>query len=191
MVGSVLEPLPREQLAREQRTERRPATDAEARALASTLRLRILRVCIDEHTNKEIATRLGVDPATTLHHVRTLVRHGFLAPLPERRGARGAREVPYLATGKSWLLSSPAHDQVMLETFLEEIAQVPRDSTDMSRLGLRLAPEVWDEFRDRLQQLLDEYQQRPEDPHAPAWSVFIAMHPDPNRPTADPPPSPT
>ena len=71
---------------------RRAATDAEARALASALRLRILRVCLDEqHTNKEIATVLGMDPATTLHHVRTLLRTGFLAAQPEQRGAQIGR----------------------------------------------------------------------------------------------------
>src|SRR3954454_7131215 len=84
---------------------RRPATEAEARALASAVRLRILRMCLDSaQTNKEIAGRLGVHPATTLHHVRTLVATGFLAAQAERRGARNAREVPYLATRKSWVL---------------------------------------------------------------------------------------
>src|SRR5215475_395787 len=85
--------------------ERRPATEAEARALASGLRLRILRLCLDRPlTNKEIAELLGKQPATTLHHVRTLVATGFLEAQEERRGTRGAREVPYLATGKSWVL---------------------------------------------------------------------------------------
>jgi hypothetical protein len=38
-----------------------------------------------------------------------------------------------------------------------------------------------EEFRDRLQALLDEFADRPEDPSAQAWSVFFAVHPDPNR----------
>ncbi len=74
-------------------TSRRPATDEEARALASTLRLRILRVCLSEAcTNKQIAQ----------------VRH-------------------------------------------------------------------------RLRDLLDEFEQRPHDPKAPPWSLFLAVYPDPNR----------
>ncbi len=164
-------------------TERRAATDEEARALASALRLRILRICLGEpQTNKQIAAILGRDPATTLHHVRTLVRTGFLAPQAERRGTRGARELPYLATGKSWRLSAPGSSPVLLETFLEEIAQVPAEAVDTTRLGLRLPGAEMAEFRDRLRDLLDEFADRPDEPGALAWSVFVSVHPDPNRP---------
>jgi DNA-binding transcriptional ArsR family regulator len=163
--------------------ERREATDEEARALASALRLRILRICLGEsHTNKEIAQVLGRDPASILHHIRTLVRTGFLEPQEERRGARGAREIPYLATRKSWRLSTPAMDRSMLDTFLEEVGLVPADEIDMSRLGLRLSPADLAEFRGRLRGLLDDFADRPDDPAAPAWSLFVALHPDPNRP---------
>ncbi len=164
-------------------TTRRPATDEEARALASSLRLRILRICLGEaHTNKEIAAILGRDPASILHHTRTLVRTGFLQAEPERRGARGSREIPYLATRKSWHLSTPAHDRSMLDTFLEEVALVPATDIDAARLGLRLSPADMAEFRAGLRTLLDDFAGRPDDPTAPAWSVFLTIHPDPNRP---------
>ena len=167
--------------------ERRPATDEEARALASSLRLRILRICLREpHTNREIAHALQRDPATVLHHVRRLVDTGFLAAQTARRGTRGAREIPYLATGKSWQISDPGASGLMLETFLEEVSLVAATDVDSSRLGLRLPPEQMAEFRDRLQSLLDEFAARPDDPAAPAWSVFLAVHPDPNRPAATP-----
>src|SRR3954471_25095131 len=101
------------------------ATDEEVRALASSLRMRILRVCLYEpHSNKEIADVLGKDPATVLHHVRRLVDTGFLAAQEVRRGTRGSREIPYLATGKSWRLNNPGKDRLLLETFLEEVALV-------------------------------------------------------------------
>jgi len=164
-------------------TERRQATDEEAKALASSLRLRILRICLGEgHTNKEIAGILGRDPASTLHHIRTLVRTGFLQPQPERRGTRGAREIPYLATKKSWRLSTPAMDRSMLDAFLEEVALVPAAELDTTRMGLRLPAAGMAEFRTRLHGLLDDFASRPEDPSAPAWSVFLIVHPDPNRP---------
>src|SRR5438270_12273065 len=111
------------------RTARRTATDAERKALASGLRLRILQLCLDEpRTNREIAERLGRNPATTLHHVRTLVDTGFLAAEPVRRGARGSREIPYRATGLSWALDfggeAAGPSAVMLDTFLEEARAV-------------------------------------------------------------------
>jgi len=160
---------------------RRPATDAEARALASALRLRVLRLCLHEAlTNKEIAARLGRHPASVLHHVRTLVDTGFLVAEPERRGPRGAREVPYRATGKSWQLDGGgrgAGADVVLAAFLEEVAATGQ-GLESTRLGLQLGPEALAEFRDRLQELLDEFERRPADPDGEKWSVYIGMHPE-------------
>lgn len=163
------------------RPGRRPATDAEARALASTLRLRILRICLGEaRTNKEIAQTLDKDPATVLHHVRRLVDTGFLAAQPVRRGTRGSREVPYLATGKSWLMETPAQDSAMLSAFLEEVALVPVEEVDTLRIGLRLSEERKEELSSRLTKLMEEYFDSP-DPDGRPWSVYAAIHPDPNR----------
>lgn len=164
--------------------QRRAATDEEAKALASVLRMRILRVCLHEaHTNKEIAAILGRDPATTLHHVRRLVDAGFLAAQPVRRGTRGSREIPYLATGKSWRLETPAKDRVLIDAFLDEIALVPVEQLETARLGLRMTEATRDEFLDRLGDLWEEYRARSDaEQTGPAWSVFFAMHPDPNYP---------
>jgi len=163
-------------------TERREATDEESRALASALRLRILRVCLSEaRTNQEIAEALDRNPASTLHHVRLLTRSGFLQPQPERRGRRGAREVPYLATRKSWSLSSPAAGRVLLDAFLEEAALVPAQDLDTARLGLRLNADNWERFRQRFADLLEEFAGLPDDPDGEDWSVFLAFHPDVTR----------
>ncbi|HEY2674472.1 MAG TPA: winged helix-turn-helix domain-containing protein [Rugosimonospora sp.] len=166
---------------------RRPATEREARALASSLRLRILRLCLDRAlTNKEIAARLDLNPATTLHHVRTLVATGFLAAGPERRGARGAREVPYLATGKSWTLD--VHEsgvegsgEAMIEAFLDEVRLVDQTEMRLGRLGLRLDEHELQELRDRVAELLDEFASRTLDPEGKAYSVFVALYPDRSR----------
>jgi hypothetical protein len=163
-------------------TTRRLATDEEARALASALRMRILRVCLGEgRTNKEIAEAVDRDPASTLHHVRRLVDTGFLVAQPVRRGTRGSREIPYLATKKSWQIESPAKDRVLLDAFLEEAALVPAAELGTARLGLRLPPQEMAEFEKRLADLLDEFAARPDDPGAPPWSVFLAIHPDVTR----------
>jgi DNA-binding transcriptional ArsR family regulator len=167
-------------------TVRRTATDAERRALASGLRLRILRLCLDEpRTNREIAERLGRHPATILHHVRTLVDTGFLAAEPVRRGTRGSREIPYRATRLSWLMDvddDPGPEvSAMLEAFLAEVREVEPEHVRTARLGLRLRPDELEEFHARLQEVLDEYAARQPTPDGEPLSVFLAIHPDRGR----------
>ncbi len=167
--------------------QRRPATEREARALASSLRLRILRLCLDRSlTNKEIAARLDLNPATTLHHVRTLVATGFLAAGPERRGARGAREVPYMATGKSWTLDVresgvEGGNEAMVGAFLDEVRLADQADAHLSRLGLRLDKKDIEELRERVSDLLNEYASRTLDPEGEPYSIFVALYPDKSR----------
>src|SRR6185436_17191183 len=81
-------------------------TPAQIKAVASPLRLRILRLCNDrEWTNKELADRLERDPATILHHLRLLVDAGLIEAMDVRQGKSGAYEKPYRSTGISWQLS--------------------------------------------------------------------------------------
>lgn len=157
--------------------------DADARALASTVRLRILRLCLDEpRTNREIAERLGRNPATTLHHVRTLVDRGFLAAEPVRRGNRGAREVPYRATGTSWRTSlAPGQNRVLVDTFVEELALADPATVSITRLGVRLNPADLHELRTRVHGLLEELAAREPDPDGVPYSLFWAMHEDTGR----------
>ena len=163
--------------------ERRPATEDEARTLASPLRLRILRLCLDVSlTNKEIAERLGKDPASVLYHVRRLVRTGFLVAEEERRGTRGAREVPYRSTGKSWTLSIGESEDPrlaassLLEAFVQDAARAGLENLDGTRMGLRLTPDEHEELAQRLYELIEEFRLR-ESGGAP-WSLFIGLHPD-------------
>lgn len=170
-------------MVREGWGERRPATDAEARAVASSTRLRILRLCLDRPlTNREIADRLERNPATVLHHVRTLVDTGFLVAEPERRGARGSREVPYRATGRSWQLdwsAVPVADRdPMLAAFLAEVDAVGEEQLRSTRLGLRLTPAHRQEFEAELYGLLDRWAQRPPDVDGERWSLYLGQHPE-------------
>jgi DNA-binding transcriptional ArsR family regulator len=158
------------------------ATDAEARALASGLRLRILRLCLDEAlTNREIADALGRNPATVLHHVRTLVDTGYLEAMETRRGRRGAREIPYRSTGKSWYTHTAETGDSILEAFLSEVRSVPQTERRLTRLGLRLPPDELEELETRLRELLQEFHDRPRDAGAEPWSLFVALHPDTSR----------
>jgi DNA-binding transcriptional ArsR family regulator len=165
---------------------RRPATDAEAKALASSLRLRILRMALEEPlTNREIAERLERHPASVLHHVRTLVDTGFLTPGEPRRGTRGSREIPYLATGKSWHLEledDAAARRAMVEAFIDDSAAAGTADSRLVRMGLRLTDAERDELYERLHAVIEEYAQRPPTLAGRPWSLFLAVHPDPARP---------
>ncbi|ACQ81212.1 transcriptional regulator, ArsR family [Beutenbergia cavernae DSM 12333] len=161
--------------------------DADAKALASTLRLRIIRLVKDTPlTNQQMADALGVPPATLLHHVRLLVERGFLESLPVRRGARGSRERPYLSTGKSWRSpSAPGTTRTMVQTFLDEFALAGGEAAMMTRLGVRLTPEHRDELRRRLNSLFQEYADRDDDVDGEPLSLFFAMHADVSRARAE------
>jgi DNA-binding transcriptional ArsR family regulator len=167
--------------------ERRPATPDEARALANPLRLRILRLCLDRAmTNEELARRLGRDAGSVLHHVRMLVDTGFLAPEGERRGARGAIERPYRATGKSWTLdvgdtsadAATAGTMALIDAFRAEIVEVGADReavVTLSRLGVRLRPEARAAFGMRIDELVEDLKAA-DDPEGDAYGFLVGMH---------------
>jgi predicted ArsR family transcriptional regulator len=159
------------------------ADDAEherrGRALASPLRMRILRLCLHEpHTNKELADELGVNPGTLLHHIRTLVDTGFLVAEPERTGSRGAREVPYLATRRSWRYGNDDIAPILVETFLQEIEGLLADRLHIVRLGVKLNAANREELLDRFQALFEDYKDRPADPDGEPISLLFAEHPE-------------
>ena len=159
--------------------------DADARALASTVRIRILRLCLDEAlTNREIAERLDRNPATVLHHVRTLVDRGFLAAEPVRRGTRGSREVPYRATRRSWSVRDVTGvARTLIDTFVEEVGLVDLETVHVTRLGLRLDEAGHAELVERLDALAEEFAARPPTPGGTPYSLFVALHEDASRAT--------
>ena len=160
--------------------DRRPATPEEARALANPLRLRIIRLCLNQAlTNEQLATRLGRDAGSMLHHVRMLVDTGFLAPGEERRGARGSVERPYRSTGKSWTLDVGDQDsttQAVIEAFGAEVAEMPKDAiVELSRLAARLQPAARDAFSERLRVLVEDLVAA-DDPDGEPYGFLFGMH---------------
>lgn len=172
-------------------TPRRSASEEEAKALASAIRVRILRLCLNKQlTNKEIATGLGANPATVLFHVRKLVSAGFLEPQEARSGPSGAYEIPYRATGKSWELNLDSRDpqlrRAMIGAFVSEVGQVPAsEQVTISRLGIRLTEEGHARLLERVQNLLDEFEAEKPSEGSTQYSLFMAIHPD-SRPEVEP-----
>ncbi|MGH3100573.1 MAG: ArsR/SmtB family transcription factor, partial [Thermoleophilia bacterium] len=149
------------------------------------LRMRILRLCLDQAlTNKQLAEHLNRDPGTVLHHVRTLVATGFLAPDEVRQGAKGALEKPYRSTGKSWTLSlgndvvaETSATQAMLEAFLAELDEAgPGAATSFNRLALTLNKASLDELLARVIAILDDFVTRGPDPDGEPYGLLFAMH---------------
>lgn len=161
---------------------RRLATEAEVATLASAVRLRIIRLTLQEPlTNAQIAARLQRDPATTLHHVRRLVGHGFLEALPARPGPRGSTEIPYRGTRLSWSLEGAGRDpslaEAMLEAYLDEVTEVGVSALEQSRLAVRLAPADAAALRTELWSVLDRYATRPEPADGAAVAVYLSIYP--------------
>lgn len=167
----------------EGRATKRQATLAEARALAHPLRLRILRLCLDTAlTNRQLADRLGMDPGTVLHHVRTLTRTGFLAPEPVRTGNRGALERPYRATKKSWRVDVDEVDRegavglAMVDAFRDQFAEAgPSSTVRTAMLGIRLGPDALAAFTQRLDELVRDASDS-DDPAGEPLSFYLGLH---------------
>ncbi len=158
---------------------------AAARALSSPLRMRILRLCrFDARTNKELAELLEVNPGTMLHHVRTLVETGFLETQPERAGVRGAREVPYLATGRSWNAPMDQGVPILLETVRQQVLLADPERVEFGWLGLRLNEEHKAELSRAMHELFARYKDLPADPDGEAFSLSMILHPDLNPPAS-------
>lgn len=171
--------------------QRRAATDVEARALANVLRQRIVRLTgAQELTNRQLADQLGVDPATSLYHVRILVDAGFLEQLPARRGTRGAREKPYRSTRRTWWLSDPLAGADPGIRF-SPVALAMQDALDAGPDGvstfatftLHLTDAEVDELDARLVEVIDSYvatdRERADSGHPSRRGLFLLHRADP------------
>ena len=174
---------------------RRQATPEEAKALAHPVRLRILRLLQDGSlTNAELAARLDIKPATSIHHVRTLLKAGFIEPAGARPGPNGITEKPYRDTGKSWQVSveeGSSHrriDVAALEAFRAEVEEAGGRLESVTRLALTLNDQSRDELWDRLGEVFDDFAGRA-DPDGRPYALFAALHRRPRR-RRRPPPAP-
>jgi DNA-binding transcriptional ArsR family regulator len=151
------------------------------KALGHPLRLRVLELLGEtgeELSNRELASRLEVDPGHLHFHVRMLVRAGLIRPV---QGTGRAREKPYRAIAKAIrvapeLLGTGSTD--IHAAMLEEVQRGwekwgPEGRFRSAQLTARLKPEhvrrLWQEFVEKAEEL--------EDPDVDAVLVTLVSHP--------------
>ena len=168
---------------------RRRATLQEARALAHPLRVRALRLCLDQaRTNSELAAALGQRPATMLYHVRTLLQTGFLAAEPSRPGPRGTVEKPYRATGKSARLDGAMSSaggtlRAVFDAVAAEVDEAgPGALLEGTRMPVWLRPDQLDELMAQIRAMLakfpsvDEYLSCEVPEGADPYALLVVLH---------------
>lgn len=168
----------------------RPPTLQEARALAHPIRVRALRMCLDQpRTNSELAAALGQRPATMLYHVRTLLRTGFLAEEPPRPGPRGTTEKPYRATGKSARLdhAMTGEGNSLLRAVFEAVAHEvdeagPGSVLEALRMPVWLRPDELAELLAKVRAVIeampniDDYLAAEPAPDADPYALLLVLH---------------
>ncbi len=78
-------------------------------------------------------------------------------------------------------LDTPGAPLVLLDAFLEEVVLVPAETVDTARIGIRLSAERKEELVGPAHRTPGRVLPVDEDPDGEPWSVFLAIHPDPNR----------
>lgn len=163
----------------------REATAAEAKALAHPVRIRILQALRSEaKTNKEIARSLGTTPGATLYHVKVLLDQDFVAMEDQRPGRRGAREIPYSATGKTRVLSfqggsssSAEVRDAILRSALDGYTALPSGNRfGETSFTLHLDPDRLSEFQRRFQELVADFAQDAPSPDTGKFGFFGAAY---------------
>ncbi|TCO59699.1 ArsR/SmtB family transcription factor [Actinocrispum wychmicini] len=169
------------------------ATTDELKALGHPVRWRILRLCLDRAmTNKQLSVWLDLAPATTLRHIRALVKTNFLAAEPVRTGDHGALERPYRATSRTRGLSILHDDtglahQVDLAVLAAHRAEMIAAGNDAGRGAtrgvLRLRPHSIESLNHRIRELIAEY---PDEPDGEPLSYLWSLAARPPQPPEDP-----
>ena len=173
-------------------TDRHPVTLEQLKAFAHPLRIRILRLCLEQpRTNQELAVRLGVAPGTMLRHVRLLARTGFLAPQQPRTGPRGSTERPYLATGMSWRMSLDLHgpqlaqraELAIVDAYRAELAEAPAGTwAERGRTAIWLTPAERQSVIEQMNTLIASYQDQQQRAGRQRFSLLWSMHAEPGTP---------
>ncbi|MET7934585.1 helix-turn-helix domain-containing protein [Streptomyces sp. NPDC005322] len=154
------------------------------RGLAHPLRMRLLGALREygPATASQLADRLGESSGATSYHLRQLAAHGFVQDDPERgkgrerwwkaahRGTRVGNDEflthpdPSVRGAMNTLLHEWAtlHSQE-LSTWLGTLHDWPapwRHASDISDFSLRLTPELAQEMRDKVHEVIESYREK-------------------------------
>jgi DNA-binding transcriptional ArsR family regulator len=153
-------------------------SDEQLRAIASHMRHRILRVLRDNPaTITQIAERLGIAKGSSNHHVKVLAKAG-LVRVVETRKVGGVTEQYYAMTGKTIELPETGtgqHEVLMRHALTDLESAPPSDQKTVFLKHARLSPQAWEQFNERVGQLLTELNDI-SDPTQPAADLFVAFY---------------
>ena len=160
-------------------------------SLSSPTRIRILKVCIDPSSVRQIADRLGVPPTRLYYHVNLLEDAGFLQVVHTRKS--GARiEKLYRVAGKSITpgpelihnvddieaaakaLASIVIEPARVETehVLAKRLEGEEQSWDLARTFANLTPDEFEEIASKLRAIVTEHMAGKQDPNNPESSEY-------------------
>jgi hypothetical protein len=107
------------------------------------------------------------------------VKTGFLAAEEERRGRRGAREIPYRATRKSWTLNfepTGSGHVAPVDAFRAEMLEAGADAVlESARLGVRLQPAALRRLQRRIEVAVMRAHDD-DDPDGEPVSLYVGLH---------------
>ncbi|NUP52271.1 MAG: helix-turn-helix transcriptional regulator [Catenulispora sp.] len=153
-------------------------SDDQLRAIASHMRHRILRVLRDgPATITQVAERLGIAKGSSNHHIKVLAKAG-LVHVVQTRKVGGVTEQYYAMTGKTIELpeTGAGQPEVLMRHALADIESAPpSDQRTVFLKHARLSPQAWEQFNERLAQLLTDLTEA-SDPAQPAADLFVAFY---------------
>jgi DNA-binding transcriptional ArsR family regulator len=161
-------------------------TAEQFKAISDPIRGRILNI-IRHHpsTAKQIAQRLNATPGAIGHHMQVLEKAG-LAQIVARRMIRGIVAKYYTRTARIFMYDMPPEvtDNVPADVHImtvarDELAEVLHDDKETLRLGgfphARLSPERAQAYAERLNALMQEFLEEPNDETGDVYGLSLFM----------------
>ncbi|MGW0431819.1 ArsR/SmtB family transcription factor [Micromonospora sp. NPDC003197] len=149
------------------------ATDPRLRAMAHPVRLRMISLMWSAPLSAaELARELDISHALASQHLRKLHAAGFVE-LVEVRAHRGGRERRYRTTVRGTPLSDEqAGTPLVAESLAHNLREragrrAPATAGVTTDAELWVAPEIWDDIRQRLAAIMAELHDAAQAPHAP------------------------